>query len=81
MTGGIGHIGDGNLHLTVICRGYEDKDLQQRLYDIVDPFVMKFVRDANGSISAEHGIGLQKAKLLSYSKSDEMVMHGFKIGQ
>ena len=58
FTGGYGHIGDGNLHLAVICRGYEDKDLQKRLYEVVDPFVMTFVRDIKGSISAEHGIGL-----------------------
>ena len=57
FTGGFGHIGDGNLHLTVITPGFEDKDLQKRLYELVDPFVMKFVRDVKGSISAEHGIG------------------------
>ena len=53
--------------------GFEDKNLQQRLYDVVDPFVMKYVRDAKGSVSAEHGIGRQKTKYLSYSKSPEMI--------
>lgn len=56
-TCGFGHIGDGNLHLTVMCKGYEDKDLQKRLYELVDPFVMEFTRDAGGSVSSEHGVG------------------------
>lgn len=30
---------------------------------------MNFVREAKGSISAEHGIGQQKAPFLEYSKS------------
>ena len=34
---------------------------------------MEYVRDAKGSISAEHGIGLQKAEFLGYSKSPEMI--------
>ena len=34
---------------------------------------MKFVKDVRGSVSAEHGVGRQKAKYLSYSKSDEMI--------
>ena len=44
-----------------------------RLNDLIDPFVMKFVRDAKGSVSAEHGIGLQKTPYLGYSKSPEMI--------
>ena len=61
VTVGYGHVGDGNLHLNCSLRGYEDADLQTRLNDLVDPFVMKFVRDHKGSVSAEHGVGLQKA--------------------
>ena len=34
---------------------------------------MEYVRDAQGSVSAEHGLGLQKAQFLSYSKSPEMI--------
>ena len=50
-------ISDGNLHLNVSVPGYEDKDLQDRLSAIVEPFVMDFVKDVKGSVSAEHGIG------------------------
>ena len=59
--------------MNVTMEGFDDKDLQQRLYDVVDPFVMKFVRDVKGSVSAEHGIGRQKQKYLGYSKSPEMI--------
>jgi D-2-hydroxyglutarate dehydrogenase len=34
---------------------------------------MNYVRDHKGSVSAEHGVGLQKAEKLSYSKSGEMI--------
>lgn len=57
QTDGHGHIGDGNLHLNVTMEGFDDKDLQKRLYDLIDPFIMKFVRDVRGSVSAEHGVG------------------------
>ena len=72
-TAGYGHLADGNLHLTVVCPGFEDTSLQERLYKVVDPFVMEFVRDAKGSISAEHGVGITKQKYLGYSKSEEMI--------
>jgi FAD/FMN-containing dehydrogenase len=57
-TFGYGHIGDGNLHLNITIPGYKDESLQNRLNDFIDPFVMEYVRDAKGSISAEHGLGL-----------------------
>ena len=34
---------------------------------------MDYVREAKGSISAEHGVGVQKPGYLSYSKSPEMI--------
>jgi len=34
---------------------------------------MAFVRDHKGSVSAEHGVGLQKTKYLNYSKSEDMI--------
>ena len=57
ITTGYGHIGDGNLHLNISLPGHDNKDLQQKLKNIIEPFVMSFVREAKGSISAEHGIG------------------------
>ena len=73
FTVGYGHVGDGNLHLNIGITGYEDLDFAGRLDDLVDKFVMEFVRDHQGSVSAEHGVGLQKVPYLNYSKSDDMI--------
>ena len=70
---GYGHIGDGNLHLNICVPGYDNIDLINRLSDIIDSFVFNYVRQAKGSVSAEHGVGLQKAQYLNYSKSKEMI--------
>ena len=42
ITIGYGHVGDGNLHLNVSLNGYQDEDLQTRLYQVVDAFVMDY---------------------------------------
>ena len=65
---GYGHIGDGNLHLNIVTPEY-DKEIHKQL----EPYVYEWVRDCSGSISAEHGIGLKKAKYLHYSKSAECI--------
>ena len=70
---GYGHIGDGNVHLNVCIPGYDNVDLQDRLSEVVDGFVFDYVKEARGSVSAEHGVGLQKAKYLTYSKSPAIV--------
>ena len=73
ITVGYGHVGDGNLHLNCSIPGYDNPDFQERINDLIDPFVMAFVRDHRGSVSAEHGVGLQKGKYLNYSKTEEMI--------
>lgn len=37
--------------------GYDDRDLQLRLSKELEKFVMDFVKEANGSVSSEHGVG------------------------
>ena len=59
--------------MNITLPGYEDKELQQKAYSLIDSFVMDYTREAKGSISAEHGVGLQKPHYLGYSKSPEMV--------
>lgn len=61
---GYGHIGDGNLHLNVAAKEYS-KFIEKCL----EPFVYEVVAELQGSISAEHGVGLQKKNRLHYSKS------------
>src|SRR5450755_3066732 len=59
-----GHLGDGNLHLIV---GVGDRSPATRR--AVEETVYGPLRRLNGSISAEHGIGLQKREFLSWSRS------------
>ena len=70
MTVGYGHIGDGDLHINVSYPGFENKDLMDRLNNLVYPHVMDFVRQRKGSVGAEHGMGVLNPPYLSYSKSD-----------
>jgi len=78
-TTGYGHIGDGNLHLNVSVPGYEDPELQQKVEKVLEPFIFEFIKEAQGSVSAEHGIGRQKAKYLAHSKTLEMIAYMQRI--
>lgn len=60
-----GHIGDGNVHIIVnIGEHTRSKHLE------IDEIVYTLIQELNGSISAEHGIGIMKKQFLNYSKSD-----------
>lgn len=72
---GHGHIGDGNLHLNTVMKGFDDLDTAKKIRETLQPFVFDYVRDKGGSISAEHGIGLLKADYLGHSKSPEMIKY------
>lgn len=65
---GYGHMGDGNLHLNVPTRRY-DKAVEHAL----EPFVYEWVSKRNGSISAEHGLGIAKKPFIGYSRSPTMI--------
>jgi D-2-hydroxyglutarate dehydrogenase len=72
---GYGHVGDGNLHLNVSVPKPDAAVLAR-----IEPYIYQWTRDARGSVSAEHGLGLMKASAVGYSKSPEAidVMHGIK---
>lgn len=75
-----GHIGDGNLHLNILKPAtLSQQDFYQRCHDI-SPRIFAEVASRQGSISAEHGVGLLKRDFLSYSRSSEemAVMRGIK---
>ena len=55
-----GHMGDGNLHYNVSQPAGGDKAAFLALYRTMNKAVHDIVRDLNGSISAEHGIGQLK---------------------
>lgn len=61
-----GHVGDGNIHITVgpvpDDGGKTEHAIELAFYTIA--------RELEGSVSAEHGIGIHKKPWLSYSRSD-----------
>lgn len=62
----IGHLGDGNLHVTTGLATPERKaDVQRLIYGLI--------RRYGGSISAEHGIGLAKKTFLDHSRTAEEI--------
>ena len=65
---GYGHMGDSNLHLNVPVRRY-DKRIEQAL----EPFVYEWIAARQGSISAEHGLGVAKRAFVGYSRSETML--------
>ncbi|KAL8874299.1 MAG: hypothetical protein Q9174_000339 [Haloplaca sp. 1 TL-2023] len=65
---GYGHMGDSNLHLNVATRRF-DKSVEEKL----EPFVYEWIAEHKGSISAEHGLGLQKKPYIGYSRSETMI--------
>jgi len=65
---GYGHIGDGNLHINIPVR-YYSKEVES----LVEPWIFEWIGLHNGSISAEHGIGLAKRPFIHYSKNQNMI--------
>ena len=57
-----GHIGDGNLHVVASTGRAEDKAA-------IEAVVYRHTASANGSVSAEHGIGTLKKRWLPQSRS------------
>jgi FAD/FMN-containing dehydrogenase len=63
MTIVFGHLGDGNVHVNVL--GPEPDD------DAVDEAVLRLAASCGGTISAEHGVGVAKARWLSLTRSPD----------
>ena len=61
-----GHLGDANLHVNVVGANTSDGAVEERVTDDV----LRLVVDLGGSISAEHGIGVAKARYLGWYRSD-----------
>lgn len=58
-----GHVADSNLHVGVqAAHGEDEAGIKHVVYEVTRAF--------KGSISAEHGIGTEKKKYLSYSRSE-----------
>jgi len=59
-----GHIGDGNIHLIFGGEGFEREDKEP-----AEDMVYGLVRDFQGSVAAEHGIGRMKHNYLGHSRT------------
>jgi FAD/FMN-containing dehydrogenase len=64
-----GHIGDGNLHLNILKPEGLDKQAFFALCVRVNQWVFETVRRYNGSVSAEHGVGMTKRDYLHYTRA------------
>jgi FAD/FMN-containing dehydrogenase len=56
-----GHLGDGNLHVNVLGPDPEDEG--------IDEAILRLVAEHGGTISAEHGVGVAKARFLHLTRS------------
>ncbi|KAK4106831.1 hypothetical protein N658DRAFT_32229 [Parathielavia hyrcaniae] len=65
---GYGHMGDANLHLNISTRRFDE-----RVEKVLEPFVYEWIAARQGSISAEHGLGVMKKKFIGYSRNPTMV--------
>ena len=61
-----GHLGDGNLHVNVLGPAADDER--------ADEAVLRLVAELDGSISAEHGVGISKRKYLSFTRSEAEIL-------
>jgi D-lactate dehydrogenase (cytochrome) len=75
-----GHLGDGNLHYNVSQPVGADKTKFMAKWEAVNDAVHAIVAKYEGSISAEHGIGILKRDLLAKAKDPVAlgVMHAIK---
>ena len=75
-----GHIGDGNLHLNILKPASLAVAEFKAQCEQVSEEVLGIVADFDGSVSAEHGVGLLKREQLRYSRSREelALMQGLK---
>jgi len=62
----LGHVGDGNLHIAIGAGQADDRHG-------VETCVYEPLRGISGSISAEHGIGLEKKAWFSISRNDDEI--------
>jgi len=68
-----GHIGDGNLHLNILKPENMETAEFKKQCEAVNVHVYSLIAEFEGSISAEHGVGLIKKPFLPYSKSAEEI--------
>lgn len=76
-----GHIGDGNVHLNILKPESLSKEEFLSRCSKVSDLVFEVVSKYEGSVSAEHGVGLLKKPFLSYVRSDAEIAYMKAIKQ
>lgn len=69
-----GHIGDGNIHLNILKPENMQSEEFFKKCKLLNPMIFELTQTMNGSISAEHGVGLLKRDDLPYSRSKEEII-------
>jgi FAD/FMN-containing dehydrogenase len=69
FTATLGHLGDGNLHVAVALGNLAGRDATERKIAIEEAVYTPLTR-RKGSISGEHGIGLEKKPYLSICRTE-----------
>ncbi len=73
----VGHVGDGNFH-SIVLYDPDDKDKQKKIRQYSDDLISKAL-ELEGTITGEHGIGLQKKHYLLREHPDNVpVMKSIK---
>ena len=75
-----GHIGDGNLHVNLMKPDLMETAEFRQLCALADEQMFTWIQEFEGSVSAEHGIGLLKKHLLHFSRTEVQIdlMRGMK---
>ena len=70
-----GHIGDGNLHLNILKPEDMAKEDFFEKCQQVNQWVFEIVQKYEGSVSAEHGVGMTKKPYLHYTRSEAEIAY------
>jgi len=75
-----GHVGDGNLHINILKPNELTSEQFVQKCKSVDEVMFQMIERFEGSISAEHGVGLVKKAFLSHTRSAAEIelMRGIK---
>lgn len=78
LIGNVFHAGDGNLHPLILFDERDEEEMQRVLKATSE--ILKICADAGGTISGEHGIGIEKLREMSFvfSENDLNVMRQVK---
>ncbi len=68
-----GHIGDGNLHVNLMKPADMEVTEFRKLCAEADVGMFDWIQKYEGSVSAEHGIGLLKKHLLKYTRTEKEI--------